>query len=135
MPDRRSGILWVMDGAVGHLAIAHRGGFLRQIYGRPSMHFRNADDALASIDTDGVPAALLVGFALTSDVGRLLADPRLQDVPFLIADRPDRRGESSQWRELDNVYRAPETMDLFEALENFSVNVVNTTTPRWPCES
>jgi hypothetical protein len=83
-----SGIVWAIDGPVGHLAIGHRGGFLGELVGCPTVHYVHVSEALSSLDTEPSPSGIMVGYCQEQELEDLLRDPRLRSVPTLVIHGP-----------------------------------------------
>lgn len=135
MHSESAGVVWAIDGLVGHLAIAQRSGYLDELYHRPTLCFVTADDAIASIPSAGSPSAVLLGYVSTADVNKLLREPALESTPKLFAHHPANFlhvNEMPDWEQAPNVYVATDDMTTYTALEKFASDVVNAQLPSWP---
>jgi hypothetical protein len=124
-----SGVLWVIDSPLGHLSVAHRGGYLSRLYHRRVDHFRNVDLALDSLEASGPPDAILLGYIASEGIDRLVSNETLRTTPKLLADT---HSDLARWATLESVYPVTDDIGLYDAMEHFASEVVNSPHPQWP---
>lgn len=87
MTNSPGDVAWVIDTALGHLAVAHRAGWLESKLGIPTRHFLQVADAYSELSlSDERPRAVLIGYCRRGDAVKLLHHSALRTIPTIISD-------------------------------------------------
>jgi hypothetical protein len=82
----RKGIIWVVDGRLGHLSSAHRGGALLEMLQEPTRLFYTIEEVKKALPAKFPPTALIIGYCDIPKAVNLLNSPQLNQLPVLITD-------------------------------------------------
>jgi hypothetical protein len=93
----RTGIIWVLDSPMGHLAVGHRGLFLQKLLQEPTRLFSSIDELAEALPASFPPTALLIGYCDAPKAAELIAnDPQLNHLPVLVTYYPVERSLSRE---------------------------------------
>ncbi|MFE5298561.1 hypothetical protein [Streptomyces sp. NPDC056632] len=84
---KRRGAVWVIDGAVGHLAVWHRSGELARGIGAATVYVATPEEMRLQLAYNHPPKAILIGHTTRHLIDAVTREAALQGVPTFIIER------------------------------------------------